>query len=186
MIKCNKDIHDELISLKQSICPFCNNLLIQGDKIVEKCCDKENIESVNEINVCLSCGQIRSCNFYNEYIDFHKNLYRIRRKSLYIRKYHIENILNSLVIKQGLVLTYHQRCQIQKVFNAIGTILNDINGERKRLISTKYIIYKILEIMDVPLDKIPITKTGKTLLCYEKYWRSIMTLIGDKIYFILL
>ena len=35
--------------------------------------------------------------------------------------------------------------------------------------------------MDLPFEDIPISKSKKTLVSYEKYWTSIMTLIGDDI-----
>ena len=36
-------------------------------------------------------------------------------------------------------------------------------------------------MMGLPYDKIPISKSRKTLTFYSRYWASIMSLIGDKI-----
>ena len=85
----------------------------------------------------------------SDYIDFYENLYKIRRKSIYIRKYHIENSLNNLLLDQGVELTYNQRDRIYKIFEQIGYILPQINENRRRIISIKYILKKILDMMNL-------------------------------------
>lgn len=52
----------------------------------------------DEMNVCQNCGIVDSYDFIPDYNDFNENKHKIRRKSVYHRKYHIENIL--LVIKE--------------------------------------------------------------------------------------
>ena len=51
------------------------------------------------------------------------------------------------------------------------------------MISVNYIIQMrmIFKMMGIPYKKIPISKSKKTLAFYNKYWASIMSLIGDKI-----
>ena len=39
---------------------------------------------------------------------------------------------------------------------------------------------QIFNIMEIPC-KIPITKSKRTLAFYDKYWASILSLIGDEI-----
>ena len=151
---CDSNIHDELKNIKESICPFCEQLLVEGDKAVDLCCNNQDIEHINGINVCLNCGLVHCYDNVNEYIDFYDNIYKIHRKSVYHRKYHIENILNDLLVDKRVELNYNQRDRIYKVFVEIGTILNVVNGVRKRMISTKFIMRKILEMMRLPYDKI--------------------------------
>ena len=177
---CNTEIHHELRIIEESICPFCEKLLIEGDKVADLCCGDQYIEHVNGTNVCLKCGSVHGYDDISEFIDFYDNIYKIRRKSVYHRKYHIENILNSLLINQRVELTHNQRDRIYKVFHEIGTIIHLVNGNRKRMISTKFIMRKILEMMGLSYD-IPITKSKRTLSFYKQYWSNIMTLIGDKI-----
>ena len=67
-----------------------------------------------------------------------------------------------------------------------------MNGQRKRLISVDFIIRELLilmvrrfDLMGVPheinYEKIPISKSKKTLDFYDKYWNQIVEKIGLKI-----
>ena len=106
---CNKNIHDELIDIGESECPYCcNELLIKGDTSSDPCCDNEQIVNIDGIRVCVDCGIVHTFISKDDYIDFYENIYRIRRKSIYIRKYHIENSLNNLPINKRVELTYNQ------------------------------------------------------------------------------
>ena len=67
------------------------------------------------------------------------------------------------------------------MFTEIGKVLNEVNGTRKRMISVNFIMIKIFKMMGIPHKQIPISKSKKTLDFYNKYWASIMSLIGDKI-----
>ena len=179
---CDPEIHDELKNIEESTCPFCNQLLvIESVNEAIPCCSKQDIENNDGIYVCLNCGSVHGYDNVNEYIDFYENIYKIHRKSVYHRKYHIENILNGLLVDQRVELNHNQRDRIYKVFVEIGTILNDVNGARKRMISTKFIMRNIFKMMGLPYNNIPITKSKKTLAFYDKYWANIMALIGDKI-----
>ena len=177
---CDTTIHNELININEPTCPFCDKLLIKGDTTADQCCDNQQIDDINGIQVCIDCGLVHSCLSKSDYIDFFENVYRIRRKSIYIRKYHIENIMNDLLLNQGVELTYDQRARIYKVFEHIGHILPQINGNRKRIISIRYILYNILEMMNLSYN-IDITKSKRTLAFYNRYWNQVMALIGDKI-----
>ena len=169
---CDEYLHDELITIGESICFLCNGLLDKGNADIEQCCDTPNIE-VFDCIMCTNCGVIRSYCFDTEFVDFYQNIYRIRRKSIYCRKYHIENTFNDLQIDHGLILSCSQRDRIQKAFAVIGTILDTININRRRMISTRYIILKMLEMMNLSFDKIPITKSKRTLKYYNEYWDKI-------------
>ena len=178
---CDLNIHDELINLEQSKCPFCNELLIPCVKdTVYTCCDKQNIENTNCFNTCLNCGLVYGYTTYdNEYIDFHANIYKIRKKSVYNRFYYIENCLYKLCLN-GVDLTYKQRAIIYKIFDLIDTIIPKVNENRKRLISINYILKMLFKMMEIPYD-VQISKSTKTVKYYKNYWDNVMNLIGDKI-----
>ena len=178
---CNPQIHDELKNIEESTCPFCDQLLVEGDKVVESCCGEQDVENTNGINVCLNCGSVHGYVYGNEYIVFYENMYRIHRKSVYHRKYHIENVLNSICYGKRVELTRDQRDRIYKVFVEIDTILPLVKGTRKRMISVNFIMRRIFKMMGIPHEKIPISKSKKTLAFCDKYWASVMSLIGDKI-----
>ena len=67
---------------------FCD---VEINESPNKCCEKQVIINDNGINVCKICGQVSSYDYVNEYIDFHKNKYRIKRKSIYNSTYHVNN-----------------------------------------------------------------------------------------------
>ena len=177
---CDKLIHDELMYMEESECPFCTELLIKSDISSDSCCEDSQIVEIQGMRVCVSCGLILSSISKSDYIEFYENLFRIQRKSIYIRKYHIENSLNNLLLNYGVELTYNQRDRIYKIFEQIGYILSQINGNRKRIININFIIKKILEMMNSTYE-IPVTKSIKTLDFYNKYWAQIMAIIGNKI-----
>ena len=182
---CNNNIHDELIAINQDICPFCEKLLIHGNNELDKCCLDCKIEDIDGIYTCISCGLVNGVVYKSAFFNFYENMYKIVRKSIYIRKYHIENLINILLINQGVELTHKQRIQIYKIFELIGFVTNQINENRKRIISVKYLLKRIFDMMDIKYN-IPITKSIRTLNFYNAYWEKIMTLIGDKIKSILL
>ena len=166
---CNYQIHDELKNIEESICPFCDQLLVEGDKVTGSCCSKQDIENKTGINVCLNCGSVHGYDNVNEYIDFYENMYRIHQKSVYHRKYHIENVLNRICYRNRVELTHDQRDRIYKVFVEIGTILPLVNRTRKRMISVNFIMRRIFKMMGITYNKIPISKSKKTLAFYDKY-----------------
>ena len=177
---CCDSIHDELINIKESVCPFCNKILIEYEKTNDMCCEDHNILDIDGMRVCIKCGMVHSYICKDDYIDFYENVFKIKRRSIYDRKYHILNIMNNLLIDQGVELTYFQRVKINKIFEKIGYILPQVNNGRKRMISTNFIMKKIFDMMDIKYP-LSITKSQKTLAFYNKYWLNIMTLIGDKI-----
>ena len=179
---CDHKIHDELINLEQSICIYCNQLLIEGDKATDLCCNKPNIENLNGLNTCVSCGIVNGYITDNEYIDLYTNLYKIKKKSIYCRYYHVENVINKLCLDDKIKLTIYQRLAIYKIFDLIDTIIPKVNNTgRKRLISINYVLRMVFKMMKLSYDNIPISKSKRTLAFYEKYWDSILSLIGDKI-----
>ena len=68
-----------------------------------------------------------------------------------------------------------------RIFFEIGVILDQIKGVRKRMISLSFILVQVLRMMDLPFNKIQISKSKRTLNSYQEYWEKIMLLIGDKI-----
>ena len=182
---CDKIIHDELIYMEESECPFCNEVLIKGNISSDLCCETPQIVDIDGMRVCISCGLVHNAISKSDYIEFYENLFRIRRKSVYIRRYHIENLLNDLLVNHGFELTHNQRIKIYKIFELIGFVTNQINEHRRRIISVKYLLKRIFDMMDIKYN-IPVTKSIRTLAFYNAYWEKIMTIIGDKIISILM
>ena len=176
---CSKQIHDDLILLNESVCPFCDILLDPGNTKAEPCCHNQNIMNFNFQNFCGHCGMIESYDFITHNISFYDNLHKINKQSLYHRKYHIIYKLN-WVCHTGVNLTYYQRQKIY-VFAEIADIIPYVNKGRKRLISSVYIIKQILILMGVDFGNIKVSKSKKTRAFYANYWAKICLLKFDKI-----
>ena len=179
-MSCNNQIHDELKTMEESICHFCGQLLEEGDKAVEPCCGEQVLENIDGQNTCINCGVAHGNVYVAEYVDFYDNLYRIRRKSIYQRKYHIEKLLNMISCEYNFQLTFSEREQIYKAFDVIDSVLHDVNNGRKWMISIKFVLKQLLKLLGHQLD-IQVTKSKKTLKFYKKYWARVEELKGDHI-----
>ena len=186
-MNCNRDLHNELSDSGEISCPFCDQNLDSNEKPKDRlvkndlCCDNHDIINDNGMLVCKSCGVVQGYDFVKEYVDFYDNRHKFIRKSVYHREYHINNTLLNIEEKYNIEVSYHQKNKIDIVFVEIGKILNEVNGTRKRMISVNFIMRSIFKMIGLPYNKIPISKSKKTLAFYNQYWDSIMSLIGDKI-----
>ena len=91
-------------------------------------------------------------------------IYMIQQKSIYNRKYHIENVMNSVCNENNVQLTYSQRDRIYKVFIKIDSVLHEVNYERKRVISIKFILKQLFKMLGLPYKCINVTKSKRTLI----------------------
>ena len=132
-MSCNSQIHDELNSIGECICPFCDRLLVEVNKVVKTCCDEQELENIDYNNTCVNCGLVHGDVYVVEYFDFYEKMHLIRQKSIYHRKYHIENVMNSISFENNIKLTHHQRERIYKVFNEINSVLHEVKGPRTYL-----------------------------------------------------
>ena len=187
-MNCNKDIHDELKESGDISCPFCDQKLEDSnekpqDRLAKYylCCDNQYIINDDGMLACLSCGIVQGYNYVKEYVDFYKNRHKFIRKSVYHREYHINNAIMDVKQKYNIKISNCQKHKIDAIYVEIGKVLHRVNGERKRMISVNFIMRKIFKMMGIPHKQIPISKSKKTLAFYNRYWVSIMSLIGDKI-----
>ena len=187
-MNCDMELHESLIESGDIVCPFCNQNLGDSDEKPRDrsakfyfCCDCQDIINDNGLIVCRSCGIVQGYKIAREYVDFYENRYRMRRKSVYHRKYHLNNILMDFSTKHNMTFSVEQKNKIMRIFSEIGDILPQINGERKRMISLNFILRQVSRMMSLPFDKIPISKSKRTLNSYQQYWTQIILLIGDRI-----
>ena len=189
-MNCNKELHNGLSDIGEISCPFCGKILDSNEKpkdrlIYDLCCDCQDIINDNGMLVCQNCGIVQGFKYAKEYVNFYENRHRFRNKSVYERKYCINNRLLDIQCNYQINLTCQDQIKMKKIFSEIGKILDKVNGSRKRMISINFIIRKVLSMMNLPFDKIPISKSKKTLAFYNRYWSEIMSLIGDEILAIL-
>ena len=133
-MNCDSALHDEFRSMMELTCPFCDQQLMEANKVVELCCDEQELETVDGTNTCINCGLVHGCNYVAEYIDFYDNMHRIRQKSVYHCKYHIDYVLYSISSENNIQLNHNQRDRIHKVFVEIDSVLHEVNDDRKRMV----------------------------------------------------
>ena len=178
---CNSEIHDDLKNMGESTCPFCDRLLVEFHKVVESCCGEQDTETENGMNICVNCGLVHGYDYVTEYFNFYDNIHRIRRKSVYNRKYHIQNVLDSISFENNVCLTHEQREQIHKLFVEIDGVLHKVGNGRKRMMSIKYIITQLFNMLGLPYKDISVTKSKEILKSYKQYWEKVQSLIADRI-----
>ena len=159
-MNCNPQIHDELKNMEEYTCPFCDQPLVINT-VADLCCNEQDIAIINGMNTCINCGLVHGYHYAIEPFNFYDNMHRIQKKSIYQRKYHIENVLNSISINNNIQITYHQRKKIHKVFIEIDNVINKVNNGRKRMISIKYVIKQLFQMLGLPYKDINITKSKK-------------------------
>ena len=99
---CTEEIHQMLTQEEDAInCVFCCKQIQDPGKPKRYfCCS--NMKLVKEgYVVCINCGQVHDYLTADEYVDFYENRHRIRKKSVYHRKYHIMNVMNDITQKNN-------------------------------------------------------------------------------------
>ena len=158
-MSCNFQIHDELKNMMESTCPFCDQQLVEVDKVMEPCCSEPNIETVDGMNTCVNCGLVDGYDYVKGYFNFYDNMYKIPHKSIYHRKYHIDNVTNSMSFENNIQFTHEQMNQIHKVFVEIDSVFHKVNDGRKRMISIKFIMKQLFKMLGLPYKDINVTKS---------------------------
>ena len=172
---------------RYNFCIYCNYHKETSNKTSNKtsnvpyCCPQQNLKDISGQVTCINCGQVFYEDFKTEYIDFHTNLYKIYKTTVYNRKYHLSHTLDKIILQCKVPISCSNSFKIHKIFVEINKILPQINGERKRIISLKYLLHRILLLMKIDSSKIELTKSKKTMKLYNIYWHNIMSIIGNKI-----
>ena len=171
-MNCNLGIHEELKSMGEVICQFCDEQIADFVKRDNACCDKQDVINDNGTNVCRSCGIVHGYDIAREHIDFYEKQ-RIVRKSVYHRKYHIQNTINDISAKHRLQISVKNRTKICRIFEEIDKILANVNGDRKRMINTNFILKQLFKMFNLPHENISISKSKRTVAFYQQYWENI-------------
>ena len=169
-MNCDMELHEGLIELGDVVCPFCKRTLEDSDEKprdrsakYDLCCDCQDIINNDGKFVCRSCGIVQGYEPAREYVDFYENRHKMKRKSVYHRKYHINNILMDISTKHNITFSVEQKNKVMRIFSEIGKIFPQINGERKRMISLNFILRQVLRMMGLPFNKIQISESKKNI-----------------------
>ena len=74
--------------------------------------------------VCKNCGKVHDCLTANKSVDIYENMRRIRKKSIYHRKYHILNVITDIAQKNRIQIGYCPRRDFaQKAKSRGGTLV---------------------------------------------------------------
>ena len=69
-------------------------------------------------------------------------MYRIRKKSIYHRKYRIFNVINDITRKNKIQISYNDREKILRTFALIDQVSPQVDHYRKRMVSIKLIYFE--------------------------------------------
>ena len=113
--------------------------------------------------VCINCGQVHDYLTADEYVDFYENRHKIRKGSLYHRKYHI-NVMNDIAQTKDIQIGYYNRENIRRIFKLIDRVSPEVNNiGRRRLISVNFILRQQFDLLGIEYKFIPLTWSKKTL-----------------------
>ena len=128
--------------------------------------------------VCKNCGQVHDYLTADEYVDFYGNRHKIKRKSVYHRKYNTLNVMNDIAQINNVQIGYYNRENILRIFQLLDSVTPEVNNfGRKRLISVNFIIKQLFDILGVEYKFIPLTRSKNTLKYYEDWWKRVYSLI---------
>lgn len=177
-MNCSNELHNGFISNNIIICPFCYLQIQSVDKHNGlRCCIDMNVETIAGMLACISCGIVHDCTYSIEYIDFHENKYKLKRKSIYNRKYHIKNTIDHMTQKHDFHLSYDDQRAIDTTLKKISRALT-CNG-RKRSIKMTYIFHRVLDsIGSENTHEFRLPKNKKTLKLYDQIWKDICEKTG--------
>ena len=182
---CNESIHLYLHEDGYIDCPFCYEIMQNPNPQTYKCCDDTDITNYDLCLICKNCASVHGYQLSKEYIDFYEKRYRIKRKSVYNRKYHLQNKIINICILNNTHISYINKQKILDIFKKIDQILPIVNNKtRKRMIKIDFILNKLFHLLNMNI-KISQKESKKAFLYNEKYWNQINSLIGKEIQSIL-
>ena len=145
-------------------------------------CKRDDCFTIDKgFKLCENCGSQneRFLGFFDK-IDYDR--LHFRKKSIYQRKYHYEKRVNQ--VSKRLKLTEDEKYNLYSELMTINdSVMEILNKQfcRKRMINIFYLMKKILEEMGKEKYKLIYLNIGdKTLVNYEKWWRSYKSLKQTK------
>ena len=146
---CNKEVHELLFQEDNIVsCIFCNKQIQDPGKPKRYfCCSSMDIIKDGYL-VCKNCGQVHDEYYASEYVDFYENRYKIRKKSVHHREFHIINVMNDIAQKNNIQIGYCNRENILRIFKLIDRVSPEVNNiGQRRLISVNFILRQQFDIL---------------------------------------
>ena len=152
---CTDEIHQMLIQEENAInCIFCCKQIQDPGKPKRYfCCSNMKLVKDGYL-VCINCGQVHDYLTADEYVDFYENGHKIRKKSVYHRKYHIINVMNDIAQKNNIQIGYYKREKILRIFRLTDQNSPEVNIDRKHMISVNFILKQLFDILEIELIQV--------------------------------
>ena len=152
---CTDEIHQMLIQEENAInCIFCCKQIQDPGKPKRYfCCSNMKLVKDGYL-VCINCGQVHDYLTADEYVDFYENGHKIRKKSVYHRKYHIINVMNDIAQKNNIQIGYYNREKILRIFRLTDQNSPEVNIGRKHMISVNFILKQLFDILEIELIQV--------------------------------
>ena len=99
-------------------------------------------------------------------------------KSIYIRKYHILNVLSNIQRDTGIQITCQNRIKVLQIFVLVNKVIHVVNSNRKKMTGMNYIIFRVFKLMKIEID-VSIPRSKKTLQVYKEWWDNLYERIKD-------
>ena len=91
------------------------------------------------------------------------------------------NVMNDIAQKNNIKIRYYKREKILRIFRLIYQVSLGVNIGRKRMISVKFILKQLFDILGIECKLIPLTRSKNTSKYYTKWWIQIYDLIKEGI-----
>ena len=152
---CSEEIHQILIPEENAInCIFCCKQIQDPGKPKRYfCCSNMKLVKDGYL-VCINCGQVHDYLTADEYVDSYENGHKIRKKSVYHRKYHIINVMNDIAQKNNIQIGYYNREKILRIFRLTDQNSPEVNIGRKHMISVNFILKQLFDILEIELIQV--------------------------------
>ena len=103
-------------------------------KTDDKCCQNQDLIHDNWMNVCRQCGQVM-------YHDFATIVIKVIEKSVYLRKYRLNKVLNNTIDKYHIMLSYDEINEFCRLFQIVEQQM--VQMKIKRCVKFTYIFFGI-------------------------------------------
>ena len=78
------------------ISPFCYKQMKERSVIIERYWEKQCLDNNHHVIVCTNCGQVDGYELMKEFCSLHDNNYKIIPRSIYFRKYYLNQVIFNL------------------------------------------------------------------------------------------
>ena len=147
---CSEKVHQKLIQEEDAVnCIFCCKQIQDPGKPKRYLC-YSNIKLIKDgYLMCKNCAQVHDYLTANEFGDFYENRHRIRKKSVYHRKFLILNVMNDIAQKNNIQIGYYNREKILTIFALIDEAAKQVDRDRKRMVCIKFILKQLFDILGI-------------------------------------